>query len=253
MLQRMKGCQYLEHLRHTFEDDDRMTFDACQASLLRKLARDKDEECSMSAKLLGLTVQQTPSTSYPRDNAFDQYQGNSATQTAQYASQTSTQRDDTMGRFESNPAAYEGGFQGPTAATYSQTRVEMRRCYSCNQFGHFQSACPHAGFSSGQPSQQGRGYQGQQLGRGNFGQSQGRGNQGGFQGRVNSGQLSGKGTPRQQHDRGTQGGYQGRGNSSQPTFAQFTQWKQQQPQGREQQPLTGNKRSPYERNQPGPN
>ena len=185
LLQPMKGCPYLEHLRHTFDDDDKMTFDACQASLLRKLARGKDEESSMSAKLLGLTVQQTSAMPYPRDNTNDQYHGNSAMYDGEYASQTSAQRDNTnSSQFESNSATYEGGFQGQTATTSSQRQIEtMSRCYICNQLGHFQSACPHAGFTPGQISQQqkGRGFQGQQLGRGNFGQPQGRGNQGGFQ------------------------------------------------------------------------
>ena len=127
----------------------------------------------------------------------------------------------------------------------------MRRCYICNQLGHFQSACPHAGFSPGQiaQQQQGRGSQGQ-FAKGNFEHSQGPTNQEGFLRRTNPGQSSGRSIPRQQQGRGTQGGSHGRGNSSQPTFAQFTQWKQQQSQGRTQPPLTGTKRSSYEGNKP---
>ena len=207
LIQRMEDCPYLDHIRNEFEGNHNLDFDACQAKLLQKLAKDKDKRSSVNARLKSLSFKPTPTTTVVRDSTLNQY--------------------------ETNFAGMEEQFQSQVAAgpQQQQQHDHIRKCFRCGQTNHLQYNCPYPSRRSILPGQQGRGFPLPPQGRGHSTPQSGRGT---------TSQQSNRGNQWQSQGRGTHVQHSGRTPSTPPSFAQFAQWKQHQNYA--QQPLTGNKR-----------
>ena len=111
LLSRMKNWAVISHLMHTFEEDSDITFDEMCARLLAKMARERDEESSMSHKIREMAA----SNSISSDTSSFRYEGNhGAVKDPQYA------------------------FAATQLAGRSNT---ARKCYNCHQVGHMSSQC----------------------------------------------------------------------------------------------------------------